>query len=60
VLVAGELAGTWRRAGAVVTVETWGRLSRAERESVEAEAASMPLPGINQQIVVRWLDVELR
>jgi hypothetical protein len=60
VLVAGELAGTWRRAGAVVTVETWGRLSRAERESVEAEAASMPLPGINQQIVVRWLDVDLR
>jgi hypothetical protein len=58
VLLAGALVGTWRRAGAVVTVESWRRLSRAERESVEAEAASMPLPGIDQPIVVRWLDVE--
>ena len=60
VLLAGELVGTWRRAGAVVTVESWRRLSQAERESVEAEAASMPLPGIGQPIVVRWLDVERR
>lgn len=60
VLLTGDLVGTWRRAGAVVTVESWGRLSRAERESVEAEAASMPPPGIDQPIVVRWRDVELR
>ncbi len=60
VVLAGELVGTWRRAGAVVTVEAWRQLSRAEREMVEREAASMPLPGIDQPIVVRWLDVELR
>ena len=28
VLVEGEVAGTWRRAGAVVTIQTWRRLSR--------------------------------
>ena len=54
VLVDGEIAGTWRRAQAEVTIESWRRLSRAEREAVEAEAASMPLPGIRQNIRVRW------
>lgn len=56
VLVAGEVVGVWRRAGAVVTIESWRRLTRAERASVEAEAASMPLPGIGGPIVVRWSD----
>ena len=54
VLVDGEIAGTWRRTHAEVTIESWRRLSRAEREAVEAEAASMPLPGIRQNIRVRW------
>ena len=27
-----------------MTIEAWRRLSRAEREAVEAEAASFPLP----------------
>jgi len=54
VLVTGEVAGTWRRADATVTIQTWRRLSRAERGAVEAEAVSLPLPGPNGQIVVRW------
>ena len=53
-LVEGEIVGVWRRAQATVTVQTWRRLSRAAREAVEAEAASLPLPGVEGQIVVRW------
>jgi len=56
VLVRGEIVGTWRRAQADVTIGSWRRLSRAEREAVEAEAASLPLPGIRQQVRVRWDD----
>jgi hypothetical protein len=54
VLLDGEIRGTWRRAHDVVTIETWGRPSRAAREALEAEAAALPLPGIEGQIVVRW------
>ena len=46
VLVEGDIVGTWRRAGATVTVQTWRRLSRAARCAVEAEATSLPLPDI--------------
>ena len=53
-LVSGEIAGVWRRASAEVTIETWRRLSSAERGAVEAEALSMPLPGLDGPIVVRW------
>jgi Winged helix DNA-binding domain len=53
-LVAGEIAGTWRRAGALVTVEPWRRLSPAEQDAVAAEAQSLPLPGIDRRITVRW------
>jgi hypothetical protein len=53
-LVDGEIAGTWRRAGTVLTVRPWRRLSNAERDAVEAEAASLPLPGIRGRVVVRW------
>lgn len=53
-LVAGEVRGTWRRAHDVVTVQSWGGLSRAEREAVEAEAASLPLPGLERDVRVRW------
>ena len=56
VLVEGDIVGTWRRAQADVTIATWRRLSRAEREAVEAEAASLPLSGIRQPIRVRWGD----
>jgi hypothetical protein len=37
-----------------VTIQPWRRLSRAERDAVEAEAQSLPLPGIEGQIAVRW------
>ena len=53
-LVEGEMVGTWRRAQGVVVIQTWRRLSRATREAVEAEAASLPLPGIDGRIIVRW------
>jgi hypothetical protein len=53
-LVAGEIVGTWRRAGAVVIVETWRRLSASERVAVEAEGASLPLPGLTGPIEVQW------
>jgi winged helix DNA-binding protein len=56
VLVAGEIAGTWRRAQAKLTIDSWRRLSRAEREAVELEARSLPLPGVEGQIVVSWSD----
>ena len=52
-LVAGELVGTWRRAGETVAIETWRRVTRAERDAVVAEAESLPLPGV-RRIVVRW------
>jgi Winged helix DNA-binding domain len=55
-LVEGETAGTWRRARHVLTIQPWHRLSRAQRNILEAEAASMPLPGIDRPIDVRWDD----
>lgn len=54
VLVGGEIVGTWRRARANLSVLPWRRLARAEREAVEAEAHSLPLPGIEGQVRVRW------
>jgi hypothetical protein len=54
VLLDGEVRGTWRRANETVTIQTWGRPSRAVRDAVEAEAATLPLPGLQRQIVVRW------
>jgi hypothetical protein len=56
VLVAGEVVGTWRRAQAKLTVQTWRRLSPVERDAVEAEAGGLPLPGVEGRIVVRWDD----
>ena len=55
-LVAGEIAGTWRRADTLITVQPWRPLSPAERDAVTAEAQSMPLPGARGRIVVRWDD----
>jgi hypothetical protein len=54
VLADSEIAGTWRRAGAALSVQAWRPLSAAERDAVEAEAASLPLPSIRGQITVRW------
>jgi hypothetical protein len=54
VLLDGEIRGIWRRAHDTVTIQSWGRPSRAERQAVEAEAAALPLPGIDGRIIVRW------
>jgi winged helix DNA-binding protein len=54
-LVAGEIAGVWRRSAAEVSIETWRRLSQSERQAVEAEAQSLPLPDLNSPVTVRWL-----
>ncbi len=43
-LIGGEVVGTWRRAGGVVTIDAWERLADSMRDAVEAEAASLPLP----------------
>jgi hypothetical protein len=53
-LIAGEITGTWRRAGAVLTAQPWRPLTPAEREAVTAEAESMPLPGPGRRIAVHW------
>jgi hypothetical protein len=50
-LLDGEIAGTWRRADRVLTVQAWRRLSAAERDAVTAEAEGLPLP-----VTVRWDD----
>jgi Winged helix DNA-binding domain len=54
VLVSGEVAGVWRRSAAEISIDAWRRLSSAEREAVEAEALSLPLPGLNVPITIRW------
>jgi hypothetical protein len=54
VLVDGEIAGTWRRAKHELSVQAWRRFTRAERDAVEGEARSLPLPGIDREIDVRW------
>lgn len=53
VLVSGEIVGVWRRSAAEVSIDVWRRLSRAEWEAVEAEALSLPLPGLNGPIAIR-------
>jgi hypothetical protein len=54
VLVGGEVVGVWRRAGTRLTVEPWRRLSVGERHAIEAEASSLPLPGLGGAIKVLW------
>ena len=54
VVVEGEVAGVWRRAGPTVTVSPWRRLSPGERAAVEREAASFPLPDLDVAIRVSW------
>jgi len=54
VLLKGKVAGTWRRAGGIVTIQSWQRVSRADREAVELEAQTLPLPEVQGWIRVRW------
>ena len=55
-LVGGEIAGTWRRANEKVSIQPWRQLTPKEIDAVEAEAASLPLPGVQGRIVTRWED----
>jgi hypothetical protein len=52
VLVGGAIVGTWRRADADITITAWRRLTRKERDALEAEAESLPLPGLRSRIRV--------
>jgi hypothetical protein len=54
-LVNGESSVSGRSAGEV-SIEAWRRLSSAEREAVEAEALSLPLPGLNRPIASAGAD----
>jgi hypothetical protein len=54
VLVNGDIVGVWRRAGADLSVRSWRRLSREDRQAVEAEATNLPLPGLQGSVTVRW------
>lgn len=58
VLVNGEVVGTWRRANADLTIDLWRPLAGRERDAVEAEAASLPLPGLRTAPRVRWATAE--
>jgi hypothetical protein len=53
-LVEGDIRGTWRRANHIVRIAEWGKLSRSARDAVEAEARSLPLPGLDREIEVVW------
>jgi hypothetical protein len=53
-LVDGELAGSWRRAGRRMTIQAWRRIGPAEREAVEVEAAGLPLPDAGSGMAVTW------
>jgi hypothetical protein len=55
-LVDGDVVGTWRRADAILAIQPWRSVTKAEREAVEAEAAALPLPGLKGRVVVRWPD----
>jgi hypothetical protein len=54
VLHGDEIVGTWRRSEHKVTIQPWQRLSRTDREAVEREAESFPLPGVTRPIRVSW------
>lgn len=54
VLVSGEIAGVWRRSAAEISIDIWHRLSSKEREAVEAEAMSLPLPGLSCPMKICW------
>jgi len=53
-LVDGEIRGTWRRSQGTVAIDAWNGLSPAVRDAIEAEAATLPLPGLEGRIVVQW------
>lgn len=53
-LLDGEVAGTWRRDQARLTVTPWRAMSAAKRDATEAEAAALPLPSLEAPPTVDW------
>ena len=53
-LVEGEIPGTWRRANEIVRIGAWTKLTPEAHGAVEAEARSLPLPGLDREIEVVW------
>jgi hypothetical protein len=54
-LVNGEIVGIWRRDQADVTIEPWRSMIPPERALIEAEALSLPVPGLAGGIRVSWV-----
>ena len=54
VLVDGEIRGTWRRSRHTLRIDAWTRLSPGTRDAIEAEASTLPLPGVDRSIEVVW------
>jgi hypothetical protein len=50
ILVGGEIAGVWRRAGPVVAMQAWRRFTPGERDALIAEAEALPLPDVAGRI----------
>lgn len=53
ILLGGEVVGIWRRSQHRLTLRTWVSLPKEARAAVEAEAASLPLPGVEKEVAVR-------
>ena len=53
-LVDGEITGVWRRSNEKVEIDLWRALTASEKETVENEAKSMPLPGLTRPISVSF------
>jgi hypothetical protein len=49
-LVNGEIAGVWRRAGGEVSMNLWRRITRPERKAIEAEVMSLPVSNPSIQV----------
>jgi hypothetical protein len=54
VMVEGEIVGTWRRANEKVDITPWQTLTGTQKDAIEAEAKSFPLPAVQGKIAVRW------
>jgi hypothetical protein len=53
-LVRGEIVGIWQRADERVSIKPWHKMNGSDRQLVEVEAMSMPLPGLKRPISVTW------
>ena len=56
VLHDGEIVGTWRRSEHKLTISPWQTLRAGDRDAIEEEAVSLPLPGVTRPIVLSWDD----